>query len=364
MAKSRAGGLRTYILRRLLLMIPTLLGITFVVFVLCQFVPGGPIDQVRLQMAGAGGGGEIVGSGGSAIARTAIPPKQLEILREYYGFDRPILPRVGFGDGSLHVEPGRYGLYLKNLATLNLGESQRYLVPVWDLIVERMPISLYFGLITTLLTYLISIPLGIAKALYHRSSFDNVSSAVIFVGYAIPGYALGAVLLVLLSVKYPVFPLSGFKSSNFWDLSLLGQIKDLAVHSVLPLIALSIGGFAFMTMLMKNGLMENMGADYVKTALAKGMTWQRAVFVHALRNSLIPLATSFGNIISLLVVGFLLIERVFGIHGMGLLFFDAMQARDYPLVMGVTVVSSVLLLIGNLLSDLAVAFVDPRVRFG
>ena len=331
-------------------MIPTLLGITFIVFVLCQFVPGGPIDQVRLQMAGAGGGGEVAGAGGSDIARTAIPPKQLEILRQYYGFDKPILVR--------------YGLYLKNLATLNLGESQRYLVPVWDLIVQRMPISLYYGLITTLLTYLVCIPLGIAKALRHRSLFDNLTSAVIFIGYAIPGYALGAVLLVLLSVKYPIFPLSGFVGQNFEELSTLGKLKDLSAHTVLPLIALSIGSFAFMTMLMKNGLMENMGADYVKTALAKGMSWQRAVFVHALRNSLIPLATSFGNIISLLVVGFLLIERVFGIHGMGLLFFDAMVARDYPLVMGVTVISSVLLLVGNLLSDLAVAFVDPRVRFG
>ena len=350
MAKSRAGALRTYVLRRLLLMIPTLLGITFIVFVLCQFVPGGPIDQVRLQMAGAGGGGEVAGAGGSDIARTAIPPKQLEILRQYYGFDKPILVR--------------YGLYLKNLATLNLGESQRYLVPVWDLIVQRMPISLYYGLITTLLTYLVCIPLGIAKALRHRSLFDNLTSAVIFIGYAIPGYALGAVLLVLLSVKYPIFPLSGFVGQNFEELSTLGKLKDLSAHTVLPLIALSIGSFAFMTMLMKNGLMENMGADYVKTALAKGMSWQRAVFVHALRNSLIPLATSFGNIISLLVVGFLLIERVFGIHGMGLLFFDAMVARDYPLVMGVTVISSVLLLVGNLLSDLAVAFVDPRVRFG
>ncbi|MCA9755286.1 MAG: ABC transporter permease subunit [Candidatus Eisenbacteria bacterium] len=350
MAKSRAGALRTYVLRRLLLMIPTLLGITFIVFVLCQFVPGGPIDQVRLQMAGAGGGGEVAGAGGSDIARTAIPPKQLEILRQYYGFDKPILVR--------------YGLYLKNLATLNLGESQRYLVPVWDLIVQRMPISLYYGLITTLLTYLVCIPLGIAKALRHRSLFDNLTSAVIFIGYAIPGYALGAVLLVLLSVKYPIFPLSGFVGQNFDELSTLGKLKDLSAHTVLPLIALSIGSFAFMTMLMKNGLMENMGADYVKTALAKGMSWQRAVFVHALRNSLIPLATSFGNIISLLVVGFLLIERVFGIHGMGLLFFDAMVARDYPLVMGVTVISSVLLLVGNLLSDLAVAFVDPRVRFG
>ncbi len=351
MSKSRAGALRTFVIRRLLLMIPTLLGVTLVVFILCQFVPGGPIEQLQLQMAGGGAQGEM-GASGSTIGSGGgnIPAKQLEVLREYYGFDKPV-----------HV---RYLIYLKNLLTLNLGESQRYLVPVWDLIVERVPISLFFGIITTTLTYAVCIPLGIVKSLRHRSGLDNITSALIFIGYAIPNYALGAVLLVLLSVKVDLFPLSGFTSSNFEDLSFFAKIGDLASHTFLPLVCMSIGLFAFMTMLMKNSLMENMSADYVKTALAKGMTWKRAVFVHALRNSLIPLATSLGNNISILIAGFLLIERVFGIHGMGLLFFDAMQARDYPLVMGVTVIGSVLVLIGNLLSDLCVAAVDPRVRFG
>jgi len=350
MAGSRASALRTFVIRRLLLMIPTMLGISLFVFLLCQFVPGGPIDQLRLQMAGGGAQGEVSSGRGSGVPTNEIPPEQLAVLEAYYGFDKPIYQR--------------YFMYVKNLATLNLGESQRYLVPVTDLIKQRMPISLFFGLITTILTYSICIPLGIVKALRHRSVFDNTSSALIFIGYAIPNYALGAVLLVLFSVKKDWFPLSGFVSPGYADFGTLQKITDLAQHAFLPLICLTIGSFAFMTMLLKNSLMDNMGADYVKTALAKGMTWRRAIFVHALRNSLIPMATSFGNIISLLVVGFLLIERVFGIHGIGLLFFDAMQARDYPLIMGITVVSSALLLIGNLLSDLTVALVDPRVRFG
>jgi microcin C transport system permease protein len=351
MASSRGHGLRTYVARRLLLMVPTLVGVTFVVFLLCQFVPGGPIEQLRLQLAGGGGRGEVAGGGRTGGVRaTEIPAEQLAVLKAYYGFDKPI--------------PVRYLLYMKNLATLNLGESQRYTKPVKDLIAQRMPVSLYFGLITTILTYGVCIPLGILKALRHRSWLDNSTSAVIFIGYAIPGYALGAVLLVLLSVRLDIFPLSGFVSPDWQQLSQLGKFKDLVSHTVLPIICLSIGTFALMTMLMKNSLMENMSSDYVKTALAKGMTWKRAVFVHALRNSLIPMATSVGSILTVLIAGFLLIERVFGIPGMGLLFFEAMQARDYPVVMGITVISALLLLAGNLISDLTVALVDPRVRFG
>jgi microcin C transport system permease protein len=346
---SKSHGLRTYVLRRLLLMFPTLLGVTFVVFLLTQFVPGGPIEQLRMRMAGGGGSGEVM-SGGGRGARTEIPEAQLQVLKEYYGFDKPVIVR--------------YGLYMKNLLTLNLGESQRYLRPVTELIAARIPVSLYFGLITTVLTYSICVPLGILKALKHRTVLDNATSALIFIGYSIPGYALGAVLLVTFAVKMDLFPLSGFVSNNFDQLSGLEKVKDLFNHTFLPLICLSLGSFAFMTMLMKNSLMENMSADYVKTALAKGLTWKRAVFVHALRNSLIPMATSVGSNIGILIAGFLLVERVFGIPGMGLLFFDAMQARDYPVVMGIAVISAVLLLIGNLISDLTVAFVDPRVRFG
>jgi microcin C transport system permease protein len=210
----------------------------------------------------------------------------------------------------------------------------------------------------------VCIPLGIVKALKHKTRLDNATSILIFLGYSIPGYALGAVLLALFAVQNDWFPLAGFESQGFSELSFFDKILDRVHHTALPVICYAIHLFAFMTILTKNSLMENMSADYVKTALAKGLTWPRAVFGHALRNSLIPIATSFGNNISLILTGSLLIERVFGIPGMGLLFFEAITARDYPIVMGYIFVSSALMLIGNLLSDLCVAGVDPRVRFG
>ncbi len=347
---SRGHGLRDYVLRRLVLMVPTLLGITFIVFLLCQFVPGGPIDQMRMQIAGADEMGEGGGGNVHRASSVEIPEEDLASLKKYYGFDKPILLR--------------YTDYLTKLALLDLGTSFRYTKSVESLIASRLPVSIYFGLIAFLLTYVICIPLGIIKALKHKTRFDNATSVVIFLGYAIPGYALGAVLLALFAVQRDWFPLAGFESQGFDDLSFFGKIGDRIHHTTLPVICYAIHLFAFMTILTKNSLMENMSADYVKTALAKGMTWPRAVFGHALRNSLIPIATSFGNNISLILTGSLLIERVFGIPGMGLLFFEAITARDYPVVMGYIFVSSALLLLGNLLSDLCVAGADPRVRFG
>ena len=332
-------------------MVPTLIGVTVMVFTLCQFVPGGPIDQMRMRLVGGdGGGGEAGGFAGETRAGGGmVSDADLKSLREYYGFDDPI--------------PIRYAKYLSNVVRGDLGTSFRYSMPVIEIIGQRLNVSIYYGLVTTVLTYLICIPLGIAKAIRHQSFFDHASSVVIFTGYAVPGFALGVVLLVLFSVRIDWFPLGGFRGENFDALSFFGQVKDIVWHSILPLICYMVTSFAMMTMLMKNSLMENMSADYVKTALAKGLTWNRAVFVHALRNSLIPLATSFGKIILLVLTGSLLIERVFNIQGIGLLFFEAIQARDYPVVMGLTVISAGLLLVGNLLSDLCVALVDPRVRF-
>lgn len=333
-------------------MLPTLLGITFLVFLLCQFVPGGPIDQMRMALAGADTVGEVGGGGGGPerVSSIDIPEEDLQTLQRYYGFDQPILLR--------------YATYLGKLITLDLGDSFRYTRPVEDLIAARFPVSIYFGVIAFLLTYSVCIPLGIVKALRHKTMLDNVSSILIFLGYAIPGYALGAVLLALFAVQRDWFPLAGFESQGFADMSFVDQVWDRVHHTALPVVCYAIHLFAFMTILMKNSLMENMSADYVKTALAKGMTWKHAVFGHALRNSLIPIATSFGNNISLILTGSLLIERVFGIPGMGLLFFEAITARDYPVVMGYIFISSALLLLGNLLSDLCVAVADPRVRFG
>jgi microcin C transport system permease protein len=346
--KSRGEALRDYVVRRLLLMVPTFLGITFFTFLLTQFVPGGQIDQLRLALAGGGTIGEMAATGDTRL-QLDIPEEQLARLREYYGFDKPFLIA--------------YGGWLWDAVRLDLGESFRYNEPVIDVILERLPISLYYGLMTAFFTYGICIPLGIIKAIRHRTSVDNLTSALIFIGYAVPGFALGAVLSNLLAVRYEIFPLGGFRSPDFADLTLLGQMLDILWHSVLPLIAYLAGSFAITTMLMKNSLIENMSSDYVRTALAKGLTRRRAVFVHALRNSLIPLATSIGGLLGIFLTGSFLIERVFNIQGVGLLSFEAIQARDFPIVMGFLVISSVILMLGNLLSDLAVATVDPRVRF-
>ena len=350
--KSRGEALRNYVVRRVLLMIPTFIGITFVTFLLCQFVPGGPIDQLRLQLAGAGGGGEVGAAAGGGAGRgqqILIPDEQLKQLREYYGFDKPL--------------PVAYATWLWQTVQLNLGQSFRYNEPVAQVIAQRLPVSMYYGLVTTFFVYAISIPLGIVKAVRHRSTIDNLTSILIFIGYAVPGFALGAVLVNVLSVQFQWFPLGGFASQDAAALPWGAYIGDIVWHSVLPLISYLIGAFAVDTMLMKNSLMETMSADYVRTALAKGLNWRRAVFVHALRNSLIPMATSIGSLLSIFVAGSFLIERVFNIEGVGLLGFEAIQARDFPVVMGILVISSVLLLAGNLVSDLAVAFVDPRVRF-
>ena len=227
----------------------------------------------------------------------------------------------------------------------------------------RIPISLYFGLITMFLTYGVCIPLGIVKAIRHQAAFDNASSIIVFIGYAIPGWVIGIYLLVWLAGWWDVFPLGNLVSENFDDLGLVEKALDLAWHSVLPIIAYMIGAFAAMTFLMKNTLMDNLAADYVRTAIAKGLPFRRAVFGHALRNSLIPIATTFGNNISVILTGSFLVEKVFNIDGMGLLGYESVLERDYPVVLGVLVISSLLFLIGNILSDMCVAAVDPRVQF-
>jgi microcin C transport system permease protein len=329
-------------------MVPTFFGVTLLVFLLCQFVPGGPIDQIRMTAAGAMTGGEA-GGGSSRVGGVRFTEADLAALTAYYGFDKH--PVVAY------VE------YVKKLVTLDLGRSFRYTKPVTEVIAQRFPVSIYYGLITTILTYAICIPLGILKAIRHRTWLDNGSSVLIFIGYAVPNFALGALLLSLFAVKYNFFPLGGFKGMEFETLSTWEKAKDLVWHSILPLICLMSGSFALMTMLVKNSLIDNMAADYVRTAMASGLPWRRAIIGHALRNSLIPLATSFGNVIGILLAGSLLVERVFNIQGMGLLFFESIEARDYPVVMGLTAISAMLLLLGNLLSDLCVAAVDPRVRF-
>jgi microcin C transport system permease protein len=214
-----------------------------------------------------------------------------------------------------------------------------------------------------LLTYIICIPLGILKAIKHKSAIDNITSFVVFVGYAVPGFVIGIALLVLFAAKWEWFPMGGFTADNFSELSLFDQALDIVKHAALPLIAYTAGAFAVETFMMKNALMDNLAADYVRTAMAKGLDFKTTVIRHALQNSLIPIATHFGNNISVLIAGSFLIEKIFNINGFGLLGYESVVERDYPIVMGILVISSLLQLFGNILSDLCVALVDPRVQF-
>lgn len=331
----------------MLLIPPTLIGVTIIVFAITRLVPGGPLERAIMesQMMDATGG-SVSQSAGQGMA---ISEAQLAQLKAYYGFDKPLLES--------------YIIWTGKVLSGDLGSSYRYNEPVWDVIQSRFPVSIYYGLITLVLTYLVCIPLGVVKAVRHRSAIDTASSIIIFIGYAIPGYALGSLLLLYFSVKLEWLPMGGFVSFSFYDKTLWGQIKDLLEHSVMPLICYMVGSFALVTLLLKNHLMDNLAADYVRTAIAKGVPFRRAVFSHALRNSLIPIATTFGQSITLLVGGSFLIEFIFDINGFGLLGLTSILDRDYPVVMGVVLLGSLLLLIGNVLSDILVALVDPRVRF-
>jgi len=326
---------------------PTLLGITIIVFIITRLVPGGPLERAIMETqqinASTGVASQVAGQD------MALSEAQLQKLKEYYGFDKPIL--ISYADWLTKVVQG------------DLGSSYRYNEPVWDVIRDRFPVSLYYGLVTLIITYLVCIPLGVLKAIRHRTLVDSFSSILIFMGYAIPGYALGSLLLLYFSVRLEWFPMSGFVSIQFAELSPFEKVLDLVSHSVLPLICYLIGSFALVTLLLKNHLMDNLAADYMRTAIAKGVSFRRAVTKHAMRNSLIPIATTFGQNITLLVSGSFLIETIFDIDGFGLLGLTAILDRDYPVVMGVVFLGSLLLLIGNIISDFLVALVDPRIRF-
>jgi len=339
-----------YFLRRLLLIIPTFIGITLAVFLVMHFVPGGPVERqiIRYKMAVAG---EAGASGASSAFGTELPPYALEELKRFYGFDKPV-----------HI---RYLNWLWNVVRLDLGTSYVYQDPVWDVIKSRFPVSIFLGISGFLLAYLICIPLGVFKAIRHGSSFDFLTSAIVFLGYSVPGWALGTALLVLFGGGsfWDVFPLGGFRPSNWEYLGFFEKITAQLHHMFLPVFCYMLGSFATLTILMKNSLMENLGQDYVRTAFAKGLDEKRVIFLHALRNSLIPIATGLGHVISLILAGSFLIERVFNIDGMGYLGYTSILQRDYPVALGILVISSLLLLLGNILSDVIYVVVDPRIRF-
>ncbi|HNX25563.1 MAG TPA: ABC transporter permease subunit [Spirochaetota bacterium] len=334
----------TYIIRRLLLIIPTFIGITLMVFVITRFVPGGPIERMVAEAQQSS-----VGKGYNRMNASPLSESQLEELKKYYGFDKPVIVS--------------YFNWLKNVLVFDLGKSTRYYEPVWSIIKSKLPVSLFYGIMAMIITYSVCIPLGVLKAVKHRTVIDNSTSVLIFIGYAIPNYIIAIILLMVFSSWLDIFPLGGFTGDNFHELSGTGKIFDILYHSVLPLVSYMAGSFAVMTFMMKNSLLDNMASDYIRTAIAKGESYRGAIFNHAFRNSLIPMATHFGNNISLILTGSYLIEKIFNIDGMGLLGLESVTERDYPVVMGILVISSLLFMIGNILSDICVALVDPRVKF-
>jgi len=341
--------MKAYFLKRILLIFPTILGITIVCFLIMQAVPGGPVEQALQRMRRSVEGKSAVGSTGSMQER--MTEQELENIKRYYGFDKPVLVR--------------YFIWLGKLLQFDLGTSYTYEKPVTEVIFSRLPISLTFGLTGLFFTFIVCIPLGIKKALSHGLIFDHVSSLLVFVGYSIPPFVLGVILIVLFGGGsfWNLFPISGAYSDHFEELSFFGKIVDFAYHMVLPVLCYTIGSFATLTLLMKNSLIEQLNLDYMRTALAKGLSYKQAVFKHALRNALIPIATNIGMVIQVILSGSILIETIFTIDGMGLLGYEALLNRDYPVALGLVVISSLLTLIGRIISDLCLVLVDPRIRF-
>jgi microcin C transport system permease protein len=341
--------MKKYLIKRFLLIIPTLLGITIACFLVMQMVPGGPVEQAIQKIKQASR--ESGGLSGNATSNSMMTREELENIKKYYGFDKPVMLR--------------YLTWLGKIVKLDFGTSYAYEKPVLQVIAGRFPVSLTFGLVGMFLTYLVCIPLGIRKALEHTKPFDNWTSILIFMGYAVPSFVLGLILIVLFGGGsfWDIFPISGVVSDYFEELPLPGKIVDYISHMFLPLLCYTIGGFATLTLLMKNSLMDQLNQDYVRTALAKGLTYHQAVFKHALRNALIPIATNIGMIIGVILSGSMLIETIFTIDGMGLLGYESIVNRDYPVALGLIVISSLLVLVGRIISDFCLAMIDPRIKF-
>jgi len=340
-----------YFIRRLLLVVPTFLGITVVCFSLIQIVPGGPVDQMMMRMRGVGESEATSTSAGDISSVTAEYRKQIE---QHYGFDRPVHER--YWNWLVH---NKLGLSMESYKFPNRTS--------WQVIQDRFRVSLIFGITSFILTYLICIPLGIAKALRQGSTFDVSSSVVVFAGYAMPAFALGMVLKMLfcgtLDGFWSWFPVAGFESDGFASMSFTEKVYDRFQYMFLPLICYVSGNFAMLTVLMKNSLLDQIGSDYIRTVLARGGTFRRAVWGHAFRNALIPIATGFGSILTLMFAGSVVIEQVFDIPGMGRLSLEAIVGRDYPVFMAILSITSLLGLLGNVLSDLCFVLIDPRIHF-
>lgn len=342
-----------YLFKRLLMMVPTFLGITLVCFSLTRFLPGGPVEMRIMRMKGMSA--EVAsGEGRSAAGAAKISEEYRKSLEAQFGFDKPLLKQ-----------------YWHWLVEKKMGmDLPSYDYPdktAWQLIRSRIPVSLWFGLASFLLTYLICIPLGIAKALKHRQAFDAVSSLMVFAAYAIPSFALAMLLKTLfcgtVDGLWSFFPLGGISGDFDFEPTLWERFVDRAWHMAMPVACYVAGSFAMLTLLMKNSLLDQISADYVRTVIAKGGTRRRAIWGHALRNALIPVATGFGSVISFLFAGSIIVETIFEIPGMGRLSWDALNGRDYSVFLALLSLTASFQLLGNLISDILYMLIDPRIDF-
>lgn len=333
-------------------MIPTFFGITIVTFVLINLAPGSPIEQklqaIRFGSAGGGGGGSS-SAGVNSRGDTSVNEEVIEALKKQYGFDKP-----------LHE---RYIIWLKNLSRLDFGESFTYQEPVIDVIKSKFPVSLQFGIASLILTYLVCIPLGIRKAIKAGAFFDRATTIILNLTYSIPPLVLGIFLIVVFAGKLNMFPIGGIQSDDFESLTALGKIWDRVHHFVLPLICYMIGGFTELSVLMRNSMLDIIKSDFVRTARAKGLSENVVIFKHALRNALIPIATGLGGFFGAFLAGSLIIEQMFNLDGIGLLGYQSVLSRDYNVIMGITFISSMLLMFGRVFSDVIYVLIDPRIDF-
>lgn len=351
-----------YILRRLLLIIPTLIGIMLVNFTLTQFVPGGPIEQIAAQIQGEGDAFRNISGGGAEAGQQSapsgyegaqgLPPEFIAQLEKEFGFDKPPVER--------------FLTMLWNYLRFDFGTSWFRSVSVVDLVIEKMPVSITLGLWSTVIAYVISIPLGIRKATRDGTRFDTWTSGVIIMAYAIPAFLFAVMLMVLFAggSYWQIFPLRGLTSDNFADLSAWGKIKDYAWHATLPVLAATISSFATLTLLTKNSFLDEINKQYVMTARAKGLAERRVLYGHVFRNAMLIVIAGFpAMFLGVFFGSSILIETIFSLDGLGRLGFEAAVQRDYPVIFGTLYVFGLLSLVVGILSDLMYVFVDPRIDF-
>lgn len=359
----------SYILKRLLLMLPTLFGVMLISFVIIQFVPGGPVERMIAELQGHGGDatarftggaqGEMLGAGAPSTGQSSqyrgaqgLDPDFIKELEAMYGFDKPAHER--------------FLMMTLDYLRFDLGESYYRDISVVDLVLSKMPVSISLGFWSTLIIYLISIPLGIKKAVRDGTAFDFWTSAAVFIGYAIPSFMFAILLIVVFAggQYFDWFPLRGLTSDGFEDLSLIGKILDYAWHMVLPVAAMVISGFAGLTLLTKNSFLDEIGKQYVQTARAKGLSERQVLYGHVFRNAMIIVIAGFpAAFIHIFFTGSLLIEVIFSLDGLGLLGYESVINRDYPVVLGTLYIFALIGLVVTLLRDVVYVMVDPRIDF-